>query len=160
MPTPARRQSGYHAASVVLRSSAEEFSSSVSHYPFQGNCICSFASTESDGFHALFAKADPQDERLKLSIICLWRSRQQCLISGNGNATPNVRIVGALLRGSISIFQVVHGPTLRRAAHYQISVCSANSKASSISTPRYRTVFSILVWPSRIWIARRLPVAL
>lgn len=41
----------------------------------------------------------------------------------------------------------------------QISVRSANSKASSRSTPRYRTVFSILVWPSRIWIARILPVA-
>jgi hypothetical protein len=26
--------------------------------------------------------------------------------------------------------------------------------------PRYLTVFSIFVWPSRIWIARRFPVAL
>ena len=42
----------------------------------------------------------------------------------------------------------------------QISVASDSERASSTSTPRYRTVFSILLWPSRIWIARKLPVAL
>lgn len=42
----------------------------------------------------------------------------------------------------------------------QTSVFSASVSASSISTPRYRTVFSIFEWPSKIWIALRLPVAL
>ena len=32
----------------------------------------------------------------------------------------------------------------------QILVVSASVSASSMSTPRYRTVFSILAWPSRI----------
>jgi len=32
----------------------------------------------------------------------------------------------------------------------QISMRSARTRASSTSTPRYRTVFSILKWPSRI----------
>lgn len=31
-----------------------------------------------------------------------------------------------------------------------ISVFSANKRASSISTPRYLTVFSIFEWPSKI----------
>lgn len=34
------------------------------------------------------------------------------------------------------------------------------TRASSMSTPRYGTVFSILVCPSKIWMARKLPVAL
>ena len=34
---------------------------------------------------------------------------------------------------------------------------SAMLRASSSSTPRYRTVLSILVWPSKSWTARRLP---
>jgi hypothetical protein len=52
-------------------------------------------------------------------------------------------------------------PRCRRGAEIaQISVPSARVRASSTSTPRYLTVFSILVWPSRIWTARRLPVAL
>lgn len=38
----------------------------------------------------------------------------------------------------------------RSTASDQISVRSASSRASSTSTPRYRTVFPILVWPSRI----------
>ena len=40
----------------------------------------------------------------------------------------------------------------RQSRLRQISVASANASASSTSTPRYRTVFSILVCPSRIWI--------
>ena len=52
------------------------------------------------------------------------------------------------------------GLTSGGAAARQTSVCSASSSASSTSTPRYRTVFSILVWPRRICTARRLPVAL
>lgn len=44
-------------------------------------------------------------------------------------------------------------------AGVQISVLSASNSASSMSTPRYLTVFSILVWPSRIWMALMLPVA-
>ena len=40
------------------------------------------------------------------------------------------------------------------------SVPSASASASSTSTPRYRTVLSIFVWPSRICTARRLPVCL
>jgi len=43
---------------------------------------------------------------------------------------------------------------------FQTSICSAMVNASSTSTPRYRTVLSILVWPSRSWTARRLPVFL
>ena len=42
----------------------------------------------------------------------------------------------------------------------QISVPSARVRASSTSTPRYLTVLSIFVCPSRIWTARRFPVAL
>ena len=40
----------------------------------------------------------------------------------------------------------------------QISTASAIAKASSSSTPRYRTVLSILVWPKRSCTARRFPV--
>lgn len=36
------------------------------------------------------------------------------------------------------------------------SVCSAISKAPSTTIPRYRTVLSNLVWPSRSWAAVRL----
>ena len=35
------------------------------------------------------------------------------------------------------------------------SVCSAISRASSTSMPRYLTVLSILVWPSKSWTARK-----
>ena len=35
------------------------------------------------------------------------------------------------------------------------SVCSAISRASLTSIPRYRTVLSIFVWPSNSWTARR-----
>jgi hypothetical protein len=42
----------------------------------------------------------------------------------------------------------------------QISVLSDRVSASSMSTPGYRTVFSMLVCPSRIGTARRFPVAL
>jgi hypothetical protein len=42
----------------------------------------------------------------------------------------------------------------------QTSVPSARARASSTSTPRYLTVVSIFVWPSRIWTALRLPVCL
>jgi hypothetical protein len=56
-------------------------------------------------------------------------------------------------------------PTLgRRAEHgsparvLQTSIFSAISIASSISMPRYRTVLSIFVCPSKSWTARRLPV--
>lgn len=42
----------------------------------------------------------------------------------------------------------------------QTSVPSASTNASSTSTPRYRTVVSIFVWPNRICTARRLPVCL
>ena len=38
------------------------------------------------------------------------------------------------------------------------STCSAMARASSTSMPRYRTVLSILVWPSKSCTARRLPV--
>ena len=37
----------------------------------------------------------------------------------------------------------------------QTSVCSAISKASSTSIPRYLTVLSSFVWPSRSWTALR-----
>lgn len=50
--------------------------------------------------------------------------------------------------------------SVSEGAERQISVASDSERASSTSTPRYRTVFSILLWPSRIWIARKLPVAL
>ena len=41
---------------------------------------------------------------------------------------------------------------------FQTSTCSAIARASSTSMPRYLTVLSILVWPSKSWTARRLPV--
>lgn len=37
---------------------------------------------------------------------------------------------------------------------------AAISGRSTASTPRERTVLSLLVWPSRIWTARRFPIAL
>ena len=40
----------------------------------------------------------------------------------------------------------------------QISTCSEIAKASSMSMPKYRTVLSILVWPSKSCTARKLPV--
>ncbi len=43
---------------------------------------------------------------------------------------------------------------------YQISTASEIARATSSSTPRYRTVLSILVWPSKSCTARRLPVFL
>ena len=42
----------------------------------------------------------------------------------------------------------------------QISVFSANLSASSTFTPKERTAFSILVWPSSIRTSRKLPFAL
>lgn len=53
------------------------------------------------------------------------------------------------------------GATISRCAAplfgrgFQTSVCSAISRASSTSIPKYRTVLSILVWPSRSCTARR-----
>ena len=41
---------------------------------------------------------------------------------------------------------------------FQTSTCSAIARASSISMPRYLTVLSILVWPSKSCTARKLPV--
>src|ERR1700738_2225595 len=47
---------------------------------------------------------------------------------------------------------------VRSAQVFQTSTCSAIAKASSTSMPRYLTVLSILVCPSRSWTALRLPV--
>ncbi len=47
---------------------------------------------------------------------------------------------------------------VRSAQVFQTSTCSAIARASSTSIPRYLTVLSILVWPSRSSTARRLPV--
>ena len=63
--------------------------------------------------------------------------------------------------GRSSAGPVVWAPRkLTRSPEVQISVPSARASASSMSTPRYRTVLSIFVWPSRICTARRLPVCL
>jgi hypothetical protein len=51
------------------------------------------------------------------------------------------------------------GPKAVRSAQViQTSDCSAIARASSTSMPRYLTVLSILVWPSKSCTARRLPV--
>jgi hypothetical protein len=47
---------------------------------------------------------------------------------------------------------------VRSARVFQTSTCSAIESASSTSMPRYLTVLSILVWPSKTCTARRLPV--
>src|ERR1700730_15148811 len=47
---------------------------------------------------------------------------------------------------------------VRSARILQTSTCSAIASASSTSIPRYRTVLSIFLWPSKSWTARRLPV--
>src|SRR5262245_21389473 len=47
---------------------------------------------------------------------------------------------------------------VRSAPVVQTSTFSAISRASSTSTPRYRTVLSIFEWPSKSCTARRLPV--
>jgi len=41
---------------------------------------------------------------------------------------------------------------------FQTSICSAVERASSTSMPRYLTVLSILVWPSKSYTARTLGV--
>jgi hypothetical protein len=50
---------------------------------------------------------------------------------------------------SFRFWPVSDGLTSTVAIHGQTSVCSAISKASSTSIPRYRTVLSSFVWPSR-----------
>lgn len=50
---------------------------------------------------------------------------------------------------SFCFWPVSDGLTSTVAIHGQTSVCSAISKASSTSIPRYRTVLSSFVWPSR-----------
>ena len=47
---------------------------------------------------------------------------------------------------------------IRSARVFQTSTCSAIARASSTSMPRYLTVLSILVWPSKSWTALRFPV--
>ena len=47
---------------------------------------------------------------------------------------------------------------VRSARVFQTSTCSAIARASSTSMPRYLTVLSIFVWPSKSCTARRLPV--
>jgi hypothetical protein len=47
---------------------------------------------------------------------------------------------------------------VRSARVFQISTCSAIARASSTSMPRYLTVLSISVCPSRSWTTLRLPV--
>ena len=47
---------------------------------------------------------------------------------------------------------------VRSARVFQTSTCSAIARASSSSMPRYLTVLSILVCPSKSWTALRLPV--
>jgi hypothetical protein len=47
---------------------------------------------------------------------------------------------------------------VRSARVFQTSTCSAIERASSTSMPRYLTVLSILVWPSKSCTARKLPV--
>ena len=65
-------------------------------------------------------------------------------------------VMGALLLGWFEspLNPKAEGPSA------QISVPSVRVRASSTSTPRYLTVLSILVWPSRIWTARKFPVRL
>ena len=46
------------------------------------------------------------------------------------------------------------------ALNCQISTPSEMARASSSPTPRYRTVLSILVWPSKSWTALKFPVFL
>lgn len=50
------------------------------------------------------------------------------------------------------------GPSVMGGPVGQISTASEIASASSSSTPKYRTVLSILVWPSKSCTARRLPV--
>src|SRR6266446_2864272 len=47
---------------------------------------------------------------------------------------------------------------VRSARVIQTSTCSAMVRASSTSIPRYLTVLSILVWPSRSCTALKLPM--
>ena len=53
-----------------------------------------------------------------------------------------------------------HGAHVRPHRPGQISICSEISSASSTSIPRYLTVLSSLVWPSRSWTALRFLVRL
>lgn len=73
------------------------------------------------------------------------------LAQGTGtNVTMDVEGAGALVNGG-------NQPTSARspATGDHTSVCSAISRASSTSIPRYRTVLSIFVWPKSSWTARK-----
>src|SRR5262249_23201653 len=60
-----------------------------------------------------------------------------------------------LARKSLVVFWAER---VRSARVVQTSTFSAISRASSTSTPRYRTVLSIFEWPNKSCTARRLPV--
>ena len=53
---------------------------------------------------------------------------------------------------------IARAEQVRSAQVDQTSTCSAIERASSTSMPRYLTVLSILVWPSKSCTARRFPV--
>ena len=72
------------------------------------------------------------------------------------NSSPcNFRLLQQYLHERAEISWAEH---VRSAQVFQTSTCSAIESASSISMPRYLTVLSIFVWPSKSCTARRLPV--
>ncbi len=84
------------------------------------------------------------------------RSDEQVRFRALDNSASRIRVGRdpAHVRGVGLVDHIGASPVL------QISVRSDSASASSMSTPKYRTVLSIFVWPSRICTARKFPVCL
>ena len=78
--------------------------------------------------------------------------KQTCAAHKSMSALPLIATVKA------DIAVLTEGGAFRLCPVPQTSTYSAIARASSTSMPRYRTVFSILVRPSKSWTARRIPV--
>jgi hypothetical protein len=91
--------------------------------------------------------------------------------AGQKNSEGNWSDSAIRIRASVARTRIAanvgswHKPAVRDRAEYvrsarvfQTPTCSAIARASSTSMPRYLTVLSILLWPSRSRTALRLPV--
>jgi hypothetical protein len=92
--------------------------------------------------------------RLKVARNLLKRSRP----GRAGHDIPSTKMAGFLQSNHTRLGPIRAGQrqsAADRPMSAYTSVCSAISRASLTSIPRYRTVLSIFVWPSRSWTARR-----
>jgi hypothetical protein len=110
--------------------------------------------------------------RTELHQITLGNARYEAQCKSPAQYTPAERgnflpaSVGDLFHSkpSVQFPSLAQTGSLRSAEHvrsarvFQTSTCSAIARTSSTLMPRYLTVLSILVCPSRSWTALRLPV--